>query len=180
MVAANAQIGVAQALRFPQVTISGFAGAGGTVISGETFGPLGIFGALPVITLPIFNAGALQAGVDLAEAQTQEAVLRYEQTVLQAIREVSDALVGVRKRQEFRVQQELLTKTLSDASEIAKLRYEGGVSSYLEVLDTERQYFQAELDLTVAQRDELAAIVQLYRALGGGWQPEPRAAARAG
>jgi multidrug efflux system outer membrane protein len=180
LIAANAQIGVAKALRFPQVTVSGFAGAGGTVISGETFGPLGIFGALPVITLPIFNAGALAAGVDLAEAQTQEALLRYEQTVLQAIREVSDALIGVRKRQEFRVQQERLTKTLSEASEVAKLRYEGGVSSYLEVLDTERQYFQAEIDLTVAQRDELFAIVQLYRALGGGWQPEPRAAARAG
>jgi multidrug efflux system outer membrane protein len=180
LIAANAQIGVAQALRFPQVTISGFAGAGGTVISGETFGPLGIFGALPVITLPIFNAGALAAGVDLAEAQTQEALLRYEQTILQAIRDVSDALVGVRRRQEFRAQQELLTRTLSEASEVAKLRYEGGVSSYLEVLDTERQYFQAELDLTVAQRDELLAIVALYRALGGGWQPEPGAAARAG
>jgi multidrug efflux system outer membrane protein len=173
VVAANAQIGVAKALRFPQVTVAGFAGAGGTVISGETFGPLGIFGLLPVINLPIFNAGALQAGVDLAEAQTQEAVLRYEQTILQALREVSDALVGIRKRQEQRVQQELLTRTLSEASGVATLRYEGGVSSYLEVLDTERQYFQAKLDLTVVQRDELVAIVQLYKALGGGWQTEP-------
>jgi multidrug efflux system outer membrane protein len=185
LVAANAQIGVAKAQLFPQVTISGFAGVGGTVISGQTFGPLGIFSALPVVTLPIFNAGALSAGVDLADAQTQQAVLQYQQTILQALREVSDGLVEIRKRQEFRVQQELLTKTLADASQVAQLRYEGGVSSYLEVLDTERQYFQAELDLTLAQRDELKAIVTLYRALGGGWQPElaappaPRKAAAA-
>jgi multidrug efflux system outer membrane protein len=175
LIAANAQIGVAKARLFPQVTISGFAGIGGTVISGQTFGPLGIFSALPVITLPIFTAGALSAGVDLADAQTQEAALRYQQAILQALREVSDALVGVRKRQEFRQQQELLTKTLADASQVAQLRYEGGVSSYLEVLDTERQYFQAELDLTRAQQDELRAIVELYRSLGGGWQVEPAA-----
>jgi outer membrane protein, multidrug efflux system len=175
LVAANAQIGVAKAQLFPQVTLSGFAGVGGTVISGQTFGPLGIFSALPVITLPIFNAGALAAGVDLADAQTQQAVLQYQQTILQALREVSDGLVEIRKRQEFRVQQERLTQTLSDASEVAQLRYEGGVSSYLEVLDTERQYFQAELDLTLAQRDELKGIVGLYRALGGGWQAEPAA-----
>ena len=175
LVAANAQIGVAKAQRFPQVTISGFAGAGGTVISGQTFGPLGVFSVLPVITLPIFNAGALAAGVDLADAQTQQAALQYQQTILQALREVSDSLVGIRKRQEFRAQQELLTKTLSDASQVAQLRYEGGVSSYLEVLDTERQYFQAELDLTRARQDELKAVVELYRALGGGWQTEEAA-----
>ena len=172
LIAANAQIGVAKSQLFPQVTVSGFAGVGGAVISGQTFGPLGIFNVLPVINLPIFNMGRLQAGVDFADAQTQEAVIRYQQTIQQALREVSDGLVEVRKRQEFRIEQEKLTRTLGDASEVARQRYEGGVSSYLEVLDTERQYFQAELDLTVAQRDELTAIVQLYKALGGGWQPE--------
>jgi multidrug efflux system outer membrane protein len=171
LVAANAQIGVAKAKLFPQVTVSGFIGGGGILINGQTFGPLGILSALPVISFPLFNAGALEAGVDLADAQTQEALLRYQQTILQALREVSDGLVEVRKRQEFRVQQELLTKTLAEASQVSQMRYEGGVSSYLEVLDTERQYFQAELDLTTAQRDELAGIVQLYKALGGGWQP---------
>jgi multidrug efflux system outer membrane protein len=172
LVAANARIGVAKAQLFPQFTISGFAGGGGIILSGQTFGPLGVFNALPVITLPLFNAGALRAGVDSAEAQTQEAVIRYRQTIQQALREVSDALVGVRKRQEFRKQQELLTQALAAASQVATLRYEGGVSSYLEVLDTERQYFDAELDLSLAQRDELAAIVELYRALGGGWQQQ--------
>jgi multidrug efflux system outer membrane protein len=172
LVSANAQIGVAKALLFPQVTISGFAGAGGAVISGSTFGPYGVFNVLPAITLPIFNMGRLEAGVVFNEAVAQEAVLRYQQTIQQAFREVSDSLVEIRKRREFREQQELLTKTLADASQVAKLRYEGGVSSYLEVLDTERQYFDAELQLAQAQRDEYVGVVQLYKALGGGWQSE--------
>jgi len=172
LVSANAQIGVAKSLLFPQVTISGFAGAGGAVISGSTFGPYGIFNVLPAITLPIFNMGRLEAGVAFNEAVAQEAVLRYQQTIQQAVREVSDSVVEVQKRREFREQQELLTNTLADASQVAKLRYEGGVSSYLEVLDTERQYFDAELQLAVAQRDEYVGVVQLYKALGGGWQSE--------
>jgi multidrug efflux system outer membrane protein len=172
LVSANAQIGVAKSLLFPQVTISGFAGAGGAVISGSTFGPYGVFNVLPAVTLPIFNMGRLQAGVDFNEARTQEAVLRYQQAIQQAVREVSDSVVEIRRRREFREQQELLTKTLADASQVAKLRYEGGVSSYLEVLDTERQYFDAELQLALAQRDEYVGVVQLYKALGGGWQSE--------
>jgi multidrug efflux system outer membrane protein len=106
------------------------------------------------------------------EAVAQEAVVRYQQTIQQALRDVADALIEIQKRREFREQQDLLVTTLSDASQVAKLRYEGGVSSYLEVLDTERQYFDAELQLAVAQRDEYAAVVQLYKALGGGWQAE--------
>jgi outer membrane protein, multidrug efflux system len=106
------------------------------------------------------------------EAVAQEAVLRYQQAIQQAVREVSDSLVEIQKRREFREQQELLTKTLADASQVAKLRYEGGVSSYLEVLDTERQYFDAELQLAQAQRDEYVGVVQLYKALGGGWQSD--------
>ncbi len=173
LVAANAQIGVAKSLLYPQVTISGFAGAGSSTISGANFGPYGVFSALPAITLPIFNAGRLQANVDFNEARAQEVALLYQQTLLQAFREVSDALIDVRKRQEFRVQQELLVKALLDASEIAKLRYEGGVASYLEVLDTERQLFDAERDLVVARREESVSVVLLYKALGGGWQAEP-------
>jgi multidrug efflux system outer membrane protein len=116
--------------------------------------------------------GRLQAGVAFNEAVAQEVVLRYQQTIQQAVREVSDSLIEIQKRREFREQQELLTKTLADASQVAKLRYEGGVSSYLEVLDTERQYFDAELQLAQAQRDEYVGVVQLYKALGGGWQTE--------
>jgi multidrug efflux system outer membrane protein len=180
LVAANAQIGVAKSLLYPQVTISGFAGVGSSTISGSNFGPYGVFSALPAITLPIFNAGRLRANVDFNEATAQEAAVRYQQTLRQALREVSDSLIDVRKRQEFREQQELLVNALADASQVANMRYEGGVSSYLEVLDTERQLFEAERDLVVARRDESVSVVQLYKALGGGWQEESTKAASAG
>jgi multidrug efflux system outer membrane protein len=180
LVAANAQIGVAKSLLYPQVTISGFAGVGSSAISGSNFGPYGVFSALPVVTLPIFNAGRLRANVDFNEARAQEAALLYQQTLLQAFREVSDALIDIRKRREFRQQQELLVKALVEASEVANLRYEGGVSSYLEVLDTERQLFDAKLQLVDAMRDESVSVIQLYKALGGGWQAEPSAMATAG
>ena len=173
LVAANAQIGVAKSLLYPQVTISGFAGVGSSTISGSNFGPFGVFSALPAITLPIFNMGRLRANVDYNEAIAQEAAVRYQQTLQQALREVSDALIDVRKRQEFREQQELLVNAFADASEVANMRYEGGVSSYLEVLDTERQLFEAERDFVLARRDESASVVQLYKALGGGWQEDP-------
>jgi multidrug efflux system outer membrane protein len=180
LVSANAQIGVATALLYPQVTLSGFAGVGNSTISGTSVGPYGLFSLLPAITLPIFNAGRLQANVEFNEARAQEAALLYQQTLRQAFREVSDALVEIRRRQEFRQQQELLVAALADASQVAQLRYEGGVSSYLEVLDTERQYFDAEIQLVQAKRDESASVIQLYRALGGGWQTEPAGMAAAG
>ena len=172
LVAANAQIGVAKALLYPQITISGFAGGGSATLNGSSFGPFGIFSALPAITLPIFNMGRLQANVDYNEAVAQEAVLRYRQTLQQAFREVADALVDVRKRQEFRQQQALLVKALEEASRVANMRYAGGVSSYLEVLDTERQLFDAELQLVQAKRDESVSVIDLYKALGGGWQTD--------
>jgi multidrug efflux system outer membrane protein len=177
LVAANAQIGVAKSLLYPQVTISGFAGAGSSTIGGSNFGPYGVFSALPAITLPLFNAGRLRANVDFNEAVAQEAALRYQQTLLQALREVSDALIDIRKRREFRQQQQLLVKALVEASEVANLRYEGGVSSYLEVLDTERQLFDAKFQLVEAVRDESVSVIQLYKALGGGWQAEAPAPA---
>jgi multidrug efflux system outer membrane protein len=170
LVAANAQIGVAKALLYPQVTLSGFAGAGSSTISGASFGPYGVFSALPAVTLPLFNAGRLRANVDYNEALALEAALRYQQTLQQAFREVSDALVDVRKRREFREQQQLLVNALDDAAQVATLRYEGGVASYLEVLDTERQLFDAERDLVQARRDESASVIRLYKALGGGWE----------
>ncbi len=177
LVAANAQVGVSKALLYPQITLGGFAGGSRMTVDGTSFGPYGIFNVVGDIVLPIFNAGRLQADVAFNEARAQEAALLYEQTLRQAFRDVSDALVGIRKRQEFRQQQELLVSALADASEVAKLRYEGGVSSYLEVLDTERQLFDAELQLVLARRDEFVSVVQLYRALGGGWTDESAKAA---
>ena len=159
---------------------SGFAGVAGATISGSNFGPFGIFSALPAVTLPFFNMGRLQANVDYNEAVAQQAGLHYQQTLQQALREVSDALVGVRKRQEYRQQQELLVKALEDASDVASMRYSGGVSSYLEVLDTDRELFQAQQDLVQAKRDESSSVIQLYKALGGGWQTDPSTMAPAG
>jgi outer membrane protein, multidrug efflux system len=169
LAAATARIGVAKADYFPRVLLTGAAGAGGVKIDGNWFGPFGLLQIAPQVTLPIFNMGRIGAGVDSAEARAQEALVRYQQTVQQAFREVSDALVEHRKRQEFRIQQEALVMSLRDAARLADVRYRGGVSSYLEVLDTERQLFDAELGLAQAQRDELLAVVRLYRALGGGW-----------
>jgi multidrug efflux system outer membrane protein len=172
LVSANAQIGAAKAQLFPTVMITGFAGAGGVVVSGQSFGPFGLFTALPTVTLPIFNMGRLQAQVDFAEARTQEALLRYQQTIQQAIREVADALIEVQKRREARLELEKLVASLTDASQVADLRYRGGVSSYLEVLDTDTRLFNAELQLSQAQLDELVGVITLYKTLGGGWQAE--------
>jgi outer membrane protein, multidrug efflux system len=180
LVSANARIGEAKALLFPSVVISGFAGAGGAVINGSSFGPFGAFNALPTITLPVFNMGRLSANVDFNEARTQEALLRYQQAIQQAFGEVSDALVGVRQRKEVREQNEATVAAQRDALRLSTMRYERGVTSFLEVLVTERDLFDAELVLAQSWRDEILAVVQLYKALGGGWQtesPPPAAAA---
>jgi multidrug efflux system outer membrane protein len=169
LAAATARIGVARADYFPRVLLTGAAGAEGVLIDGSWFGPQGLLAIGPRISLPIFNAGRVKAGVQSAEARAQEAVARYEQTLQQAFREVADALVEHRKRREFRIQQAALVDSLRDAARLSNIRYRGGVTSYLEVLDTERQLFDAELALAQAQRDELLAVVRLYRALGGGW-----------
>ena len=180
LVSANARIGEAKALLFPSVVISGFAGAGGAVINGSGFGPFGAFNALPTITLPVFNMGRLSANVDFNDARTQEALLRYQQAIQQAFGEVADALVGVRKRKEVREQNQATVAAQRDALRLSTMRYEGGVTSFLEVLVTERDLFDAELLLAQAWRDEILSVVQLYKVLGGGWQtdaPPPAATA---
>jgi len=173
LAAATARIGVAKADYFPRVFLSGAAAGGGVLLDGSWVGPQGLFQIGPSVRFPIFNMGRTKAGVDSAEARTQQAVLSYQQTIQQAFRDVADALVEHRKRREFRVQQESLATAAGDASRLANIRYRGGVSSYLEVLDSERQFFDAELGLVRSQRDEFLAVVRLYRALGGGWQEGP-------
>jgi outer membrane protein, multidrug efflux system len=175
LAAATARIGVAKADFFPRVFLTGAASGGAFLIDGRWVGPQGLFSIGPQITLPIFNMGRTQAGVDSAEARVLEALAQYKQTVQQTFREVSDALVEHRKRREFRVQQEALVTSAADTSRLANIRYRGGVTSYLEVLDSERQLFDAELGLVRSNRDELLAVVRLYRALGGGWQAEREA-----
>ena len=176
---ATARIGVAKSDYFPRVFLTGTAAAGAIWVNSSWLGPQGIFAVGPSFTLPIFNTGRTGAGVDSAEARAQIALDQYRQTVVQAFREVSDALVEYQKRKEFRVQQEALQTAARDTSRLANMRYTGGVSSYLEVLDSERQLFDAELGVVRSYRDELLAVIRLYKALGGGWQ-EREAAAKPG
>jgi multidrug efflux system outer membrane protein len=133
-------------------------------------GPAGFWTFGGQLAQPIFTAGRLRSNVRLTEAQEQQAVLTYQQSIQQPFREVSDSLVAYRKNQEFRTQQELLTNSSEDAVRLANMRYRGGVTSYLEVLDSDTRYFDAQLGLAQAQLNERLALVQVYNALGGGWQ----------
>jgi multidrug efflux system outer membrane protein len=170
LASATARIGVAKADYFPRVFLSGSAAAGGFRLDGSNFGPQGLFAIGPSVTLPIFNTGRVAAGVDSAQARAEAALAQYRQVIIQAFREVADGLVEFRKRQEARIQQEALTLASRGTTRLANIRYRGGVTSYLEVLDSERELFDAELGLARARRDELVAVVRIYKALGGGWQ----------
>lgn len=170
LIAANARIGVARAAYFPSISLTGGGGFQSAALSDLLTGPAGFWSFIGSLTQPIFAGGRISAGVQLAEAQQKELLLTYQQTIQQAFREVSDALVGYRKSREFREQQELLTVSSRDALSVSEQRYRGGAASYLEVLDANTRSFAAELNLAQAQLAELLALVQLYDALGGGWQ----------
>jgi len=170
LVAANARIGVARAAYFPDIALTATGGAQSSALSDLLSAPARLWSVAAELTGTIFAGGRERAGVRLSEAQRQEALLGYRQTILQAFREVSDALVAHRTSGEFRAQQELLTGAARDAARLSDQRYRGGTASYLEVLDSESRYFAAQLGLAQAELDELLALVQLYRALGGGWQ----------
>jgi outer membrane protein, multidrug efflux system len=170
LIALNAQIGVAQAALFPRISLTGAGGFQSTALNDLFTGSAGFWSIAGGFTHPIFNAGRLRRGVELAEAQQQEALLVYQQVIQQAFREVSDALVAYRKNQEFRTQQENLTLSAREASALADQRFRAGVTSYLEVLTNETNLFAAELGLARARSNELEAQVQIYRALGGGWK----------
>jgi len=125
---------------------------------------------VPQVTQPIFTAGALKSTVRLTRAQQQIALIQYERSIQTAFSDVSNALIQHRKVREIRAQQELLVTTLEDRRRLAYMRYQGGVDSLLNALDADRDLFSAELSLTQTRRNELTALVLLYRALGGGWQ----------
>jgi multidrug efflux system outer membrane protein len=169
MIAANAQIGVARAAYFPQISLTAAPGFQSSALTSLFSGPSGLWTFSGSIAQPIFTAGKLRSGVRLAEAQQQEALLVYQQTIQGAFRGVSDALVAYRKDQEFRAQQELLARSAQDAAQLSGMRYKSGTTSYLEVLTNETNYFTAELGLAQARLNELLALVQIYQALGGGW-----------
>ena len=170
LVAANARIGVAKAAYFPQITLTATGGYQSPALTNLFTGPAGFWTFGGQLVQPIFTGGRIRSTVKLTEAQKQETVLVYQQSIQQAFREVSDSLVAYRKNQEFRAQQELLTDSAKDATRLSDMRYRGGVTSYLEVLDSDTRYFDAQLGLAQAQLNERLALIQLYNALGGGWQ----------
>ncbi len=170
LIASNARIGVAKAAFFPQLNLTADGGFQSSALTSLFSGPAGLWSFGGALTQPIFEGGRLRNNLRLTEAREQEALLVYRQTIQEAFREVSDALIGYRKSQEFRVQQELLTRSAQDAAHLSDIRYQGGAASYLEVLTNQTNYFSAELNLAQAQRNELLALVTLYKALGGGWR----------
>ena len=170
LVAANAQIGVARAAYFPQISLTGQAGYQSPALTNLFTGPAGIWNLAGSFTQPIFEGGRLKSNVRLAEAQREQLLLTYQQAIQGAFRDVSNALVAYRKNREFRVQQEHLVEAAQDAARLSEVRFKAGTTDYLEVLTNNTNSFTAELGLAQAQGNELTALVQLYQALGGGWQ----------
>ena len=170
LIAANAQIGVAKAAYFPQINLTASGGYQSSALTSLFSGPAGLWSFGGSLVQPIFAGGRIRSNVKFTEARQQEAELVYQQSIQQAFRGVSDALVEYRKDREFREQQEQLTYSAEDAARLSERRYRGGATSYLEVLTNETNYFDAELGLAQAQLNELLGLVRIYRNLGGGWQ----------
>jgi multidrug efflux system outer membrane protein len=170
LIAANAQIGVARAAYFPQISLTGTAGYESAALTNLFTGPAGIWNLVGSFTQPIFEGGRLKGNVRLAEAQREQLLLTYQQSIQGAFRDVSNALVAYRKFREFRIQQQNLLESAQDAARLSETRYKAGTTDYLEVLTNETNSFSAELALAQAQGNELNALVQLYQALGGGWE----------
>jgi multidrug efflux system outer membrane protein len=173
LVAANAQIGVAKAAFFPQISLTG--SGGGAFGRSSSFSSLmgsqtAIWSYGASVSQPIFTGGALTGGLHLAESQHEQALTAYKQAIQRAFGDVSDALIGYQELREVRVQQQQVVADLAESVRLSVMRYRGGTTTYLEVLDGQRSLFTAELTLAQARGNEYQSLVQLYRALGGGWQ----------
>ena len=173
LIAANAEIGVAKAAFFPQISLTG--SGGGSFGRSSTFSSLmssqlGIWSYGAQVSQPIFTGGALRGNLHLAESQHQQALLAYRQTIQQAFGDVSDALIGYQKLHEVRLRLEDSVADLQESVRLSNMRYKGGTTTYLEVLDGQRSLYSEELTLAEARGSEYQSLVQLYRALGGGWQ----------
>jgi len=170
LVSANALIGVAKAAYFPRITLTGSFGTESNQLEKLFTNSRTVWAFTPQLTQPIFTAGRIKSTVRFTEAQREAFLINYERTIQNAFREVSDSLIAYRKVRESRTQRELLVTTLADRSRLAYMRYNFGVSNLLEALDADRDLFSSELSLAQSRRDELLTVVQLYKALGGGWQ----------
>jgi multidrug efflux system outer membrane protein len=170
VVAANAQIGVAKAAFFPSLSLTGTGGLESNVLDQFLSQPSQTWYAAFNVSQPLFEGGRLRAGLRLAREQWQESVLSYQQTVQNALEQVSNALVAYQKDRDFRGQQEMLTQATQRSDQLSVVLYKQGGASYLQVLTSETNYYSAELNLVQAQLNERLALVQVYQALGGGWQ----------
>lgn len=170
LIAANAQIGVARAQFFPNLSISASGGVGGDSLS-SIFDPASktIYG-IGSLAQPLFEGGKLRGQLQLSQQTKEEMVLNYQKTISGALRDVSNALIALNKQRASREQQEKLVDAAQDAVRLARLRYQAGSTGYLEVLTTDSNLYAAQLNLVIAQQNEALTIVQLYSALGGGWQ----------
>jgi multidrug efflux system outer membrane protein len=170
LVAANARIGVARAQFFPELSITALGGIGGSDIS-TIFDPEGrlIYG-IGSLTQPIFQGGRLRGQLQLSEETKKEMVLNYQKTIAGAFRDASNALIAVSKQRTARQEQEKLVNAAEDAARLARVRYQGGATSYLEVLTTDSNLFSAQLNLASSREGEAQSLVQLYGSLGGGWE----------
>ncbi len=170
MVAANAQIGVAKAAFLPNLSLTGLGGLESNALHQFITAPSETWYAAFNVSQPIFQGGALTSGLKLARANWQESVLSYQQTVQNALEQVSNGLIAFQKDREFREQQERLTDAARRTDNYSEVLYKNGGASYLQVLTSETNYFSAELNLVQAQLNERLALAQLYQTLGGGWQ----------
>jgi outer membrane protein, multidrug efflux system len=170
LISANAQIGVARAQFFPSLPISGSVGFGSNSLGTFFNGANKTIYGLGQLTQPIFEGGKLRGQLQLSEETQKEMVLTYQKTIAGAFRDVSNALIALKKQRAYREEQEKLVAAAQDATRLARLRYEAGSTGYLEVLTTDSTLFTAQLNLVTAQQNEALTLVQLYGALGGGWQ----------
>jgi multidrug efflux system outer membrane protein len=173
LVAATAEIGVARAQFFPSISLTGSGGGAfgrSSAFSSLMSSEIGIWSSGAQLMQPIFTGGALRGNLRLAESEGRQALVTYLQTIQRAFGDVSDALIGYQKFHQVRVHQEATVADLQDSVRLSNLRYQGGTTTYLEVLDGQRSLFAAELTLAQARGAEYQSLVQLYRALGGGWQ----------
>jgi multidrug efflux system outer membrane protein len=170
LIAANARVGVAKSLFFPSLSLTGAGGQQNFQISDLFKSVGGVYGYGGSLLLPLFNGGKLWANYKASKAQREAAILRYQKTLQEAFQDVADSLIGYQKAREYREHRELFVTTLREQLRLADMRYRGGVSSYLEVLDTEREALDAELTYAQAYFAELDSVISLYKALGGGWE----------
>jgi NodT family efflux transporter outer membrane factor (OMF) lipoprotein len=169
LIAANAQIGAARALYYPRISLTAFAGGQSRSLLELAAAPARVYTVAPAALVSIFHAGQIRNQVRYSEAQQRELLIAYQRAIYTALREVSDALVGFDRLREERQQQEQLVRTLEDTVRLSELRYRGGLDSYLQVLDAQRNLFSVQLSLAQLRLQERVAVVDLYRALGGGW-----------